>query len=261
MQQAFFAWRPELLASVKSVLAHNGFSNEDIEALMCYHVDFFRKRVDRRVLPPRQLYWRVRSVFVVFGSKIDSKTGKPLFHERAWKKANNVLKEILQGYYSDPPGFSFYTNQLNKNGEPMLDKSGIALWDCNRGTNDVEAFHKQLVALYGTWCTGLEMSDALLTEHRHRYNHKINERKRLGFPKLVGHYDTWKIDAIQLLVEKTHKVLLFPDWSNSSDYRSTPESFGTVPLHSYELHMALEESDLDVDAQRNFQGKRNTLLV
>ncbi len=83
----------------------------------------------------------------------------------------------------------------------MLDKFGIALLDCNRGTNDVEAIHKQLVALYGTWCTGVEMSDALLAERRHRYNQKINERMQVDFPKF-GHSDTWKIDKIQLLVGK-----------------------------------------------------------
>jgi hypothetical protein len=125
------------------------------------------------------------------------------------------------GYYSDPPGFfSFYTNHLDKKGEPMVDQFGIALLDCNRGTNDIEAIHKQLVALYGTWCTGVEMSDALLSGRRHRYNQKINERKRLGFPK-IGHYDTWKIDVLQLLVERNHDVLLYPDWSNASDYKET----------------------------------------
>jgi hypothetical protein len=152
---------------------------------------------------------------------------KPLFNARAWRKANNVLKEILLGYYSDPPGFSFYTNRLDKQGEPMVDQFRLALLNCNRGTNDVEAIHKQLVALYGTWCTGVEMSDALLSDRRHRYNQKINERKRLGFPKF-GRYDTWKIDALQLLVERNHDVLLYPEWSNASDYKETAESFGTV---------------------------------
>ena len=90
----------------------------------------------------------------------------------------------------------------------------------------------ELVALYGTWwCTGAEMSDALLSERQHRCNQKIKERKRLGFPKL-GHYGTWKIDALQLLVEKNHGILLYPDWSNASDYKDTSESFGTVALHS-----------------------------
>jgi hypothetical protein len=61
------------------------------------------------------------------------------------KIANSVLKEILLGYYSDPPGYPLYTNRLGKKGEPMVDKFGITLLDWNRGTNDAEAIHKQLV--------------------------------------------------------------------------------------------------------------------
>jgi hypothetical protein len=64
----------------------------------------------------------------------------------------------------------------------MLDAAfGIALLDCNRGTNNVEAIHKQLVAPCGTWCTGVEMSDALLLDRCHRYNQTIKERKWPGF--------------------------------------------------------------------------------
>lgn len=258
LQNAFFAWRPDLLDRVKQMLKHNGFSNEDIDALMYYDVDFFRQRVDRRVLPPRQLYWRVRAVFAIFGDKEDSKLKRPLFNARAWKKAKNILKEILDGFYSDPPGYSFYTNRLDRKGEPMVDKFGIELLSCNRGTNDVEAIHKQLVALYGTWCTGVEMSDALLSERRHRYNHKINENKRLGFPKL-GHYDTWKIDMLQLLVENNHNVLLFPDWSNASDYKPTPENFGTVALHTHELHLAVENIQLADDVVGKFTNEMKYL--
>ena len=33
-----------------------------------------------------------------FGSRVDAKSKKPLFNAQAWKKANNVLKEILEGF-------------------------------------------------------------------------------------------------------------------------------------------------------------------
>lgn len=59
----------------------------------------------------------------------------------------------------------------------MVDQYGISLLDCNRGTNNVEAIHEQLATLYGTWKMGVQMSDALLSERRYWYNHKINERK------------------------------------------------------------------------------------
>ena len=52
------------------------------------------------------------------------------------------------------------------------------------------------------------MADMLIAEFRHRYNHRASERRRLGFPRL-GHYDTWLVDSIQLLVERNHGVLLY----------------------------------------------------
>jgi hypothetical protein len=128
----------------------------------------------------------------------------------------------------------------------MVDRYRIALLDCNRGTHDVDAsIHKQLVALYRTWnSTGVKMSDAFLCEQQRRYYHRINERRRLGFPNF-GHYDTWLlVDALPLLVEKNHSVLLYADWSNVSNYKDTPESFGTVALHSSELHEAVNAIQL-----------------
>jgi hypothetical protein len=185
----------------------------------------------------------VRAVFELYGPKVDSKTNVPLFNKTAWGRANNVLKEVLDGNASDPPGFSFYTFQLNAKGEFAIDALGIELITCNRGTNDTECVHKQIVTTFGTWCTGVEMSDRLMAEHRHRYNQRVSERRRLGFPKL-GHFDTWRIDSLQLLVEHNHGVLLHPEWSNATDYISTPEGFGTVAIHSPELNTAIASIEL-----------------
>eukprot|EP00956_Cyclotella_meneghiniana_P024296 scaffold48632_cov22-Cyclotella_meneghiniana.AAC.1 len=68
------------------------------------------------VPPPSYLYWRVRAVFAMYGAMLDSKTGKPLFNAKAWSKANGVLREILKGYYSDPPGVSMYNKRTRKDG-------------------------------------------------------------------------------------------------------------------------------------------------
>jgi hypothetical protein len=51
-------------------------------------------------------------MFVTFGYKKDGRTGKPLFNEKAWRKADNILKEILLGWYSDPPDWNFITTRL-----------------------------------------------------------------------------------------------------------------------------------------------------
>ena len=51
-------------------------------------------------------------MYAIYGNKIDALSGKALFDDEAWKKANNVLKEILQGFVSDPPGYQFYTKKI-----------------------------------------------------------------------------------------------------------------------------------------------------
>ena len=128
------------LASISSFTGvETSSDHNEIEEDMYFNASFWKGCVDRRVLPPKLLYSRVRAVFVFCGTMIDSVTCMPLFNDRAWKKANNILKEILLGYYSDPPGFSFYSTRLNKKGEPMLNAYGFELLYCNRGTNGVES--------------------------------------------------------------------------------------------------------------------------
>ncbi len=84
-----------------------------------------------------------------------------------------------------------------------------------------------------------EMGDCLLAEQRHRHNQRMDETRLVGQPKL-GHYNTWLVDKLQLLVEKNHGILLFPGWVNGSEYRDTHESFVTMALHSLELDTALK---------------------
>jgi hypothetical protein len=93
--KAFLLWDEKRLNEVIEKLKENDWTDDDIQSALYFRHGFFRNRVERIALPPRELYWRVRHVFVTFGSKIDSKTGKRLFNMAAWIKANNLLKEIL----------------------------------------------------------------------------------------------------------------------------------------------------------------------
>ena len=68
--------------------------------------------------------------------------------------------------------------------------------------------------------------------------------RRINFPT-IGHFDTWMIDVLQILYEENHNVALFRDWSNSLDYVNTPESFGTVALHSDTLQELLENLQIN----------------
>jgi hypothetical protein len=66
----------------------------------------------------------------------------------------------------------------------------------------------------------------------------------------IGHYDTWLIDYLQIIVERNHGVLLYPDWSNASDYETTRERFGTVAIHSHELAEAINNIELDQELSK-----------
>jgi hypothetical protein len=246
LMRAWFQWNEKKLDSCIDVLKENGWTDEDVASKMYYQPRFFQELVERRVLPPRQLYWRVRAVYVKFGSRFDTKSKKPLFNKRAWDTANSVLKEILRGEASDPPGFCFYTQRLDGNGEPKTNSYGIQLINCHRGTNDVENSHKQIVTTFGTWHTGVEFSCTLLRERRHRHNDRMAQRYRVGYVNL-GHYDTWLVDLLQTLVEKNHGVALFPYWVNASDYKDTDESFDLVALHSTDLHEAVNSIAVNPD--------------
>jgi len=209
LRQAWFQWDLVKLAEVKATLQdERGMNDGDIEAMLYYDVDYFCVRVPRIVLPPSKLYWRVCAVYEMYGPILDAKTKMPLFNKAVWKKANNVLKEILAGNASNPCGMAFYLQQLTAKGEPAYDSREHALLDCSHGSNDTECAHKQFITTFGTWNTGVEMSDVLMAEWHHRYNQHVLEQRWLGFPR-IGHYDTWLIDYLQIIVERNHGVLLY----------------------------------------------------
>jgi hypothetical protein len=183
-------------------------------------------------------------VYALFGEQIDSQTKQPLFNVAGWKKAKNVLGEIIEGYASDPPGLDLYHYKLDSAGNPKYNSIGMPLLHCLRGTNITECHHKQMLMSIGTWATGIEMSDAIRTEHRHRYNHRMCINRRAGYPSF-GHYDTWMMDALQKLVFENHNTLLYPNWSSTLDIAATEEEFGTTPLHDSDLTKKIQERTFD----------------
>lgn len=240
LREAMLPWDVNGIRELETKMRESGMEAEEIEAQKYYNARLFRECVQRRVPPPNELYWRVRAVYALYGNIVDSKTKKPLFNKKAWKKANNVLLDILAGYYSDPPDLDFYTKKLGKSGEVVQNRYGLDVVECFRGTNRTESYHKNLTVTFGRWHVGIEMSDCLLAERRHRHNHKCSERRRHGFP-IVGHFNTWIIDQLQNLVRENHGIQLYPHWTNASDYKTTGESFDTIALHHSVLHNKLEE--------------------
>ena len=247
--RAFLEWDPERLREIKASLHDLGVTDREIEARLYYNIQWFASRVERRALPSHLLYWRVRSVLAYFGPKIDSVTGKPLFGNNEWRKANNLLSEILRGYYSDPPGVSFYRYRVDRSGKIIRDRKGFAILTCSRGTNDVENEHKNLLGPMGSWIVGVEMMDCIMADLRVRRNIISSRKYRPGFPKFY-HCDPWLIDAIQNVVEARRGILLYPNWTNSSDLSPTPERHGFVNLPSTDLTAAIKSHTDTLDPEK-----------
>jgi len=177
LREAFLIWNPTKMTELEKRMRESGMTDDEIKEKKYFNARLFRECVERTVPSPKILYWRVRAVYAIYGNRIDSKTNQPLFNKATWLKANNLLKEILCGYYSDPP---------------------------------------DLDVTFGRWHVGIQMSDALLGERRHRHNLKCSEKRRLGYPK-IGHADT-----------------------------STDESFDTIALHTQTLHDVLEQRSREI---------------
>ncbi|KAG7368848.1 hypothetical protein IV203_031591 [Nitzschia inconspicua] len=56
------------------------------------------------------------------------------------------------------------------------------------------------------------IENAHISERRHLHNLDMAQRVYRDFPK-VGHYDTWKIYALQKPVEQNTGKLLYPGWT------------------------------------------------
>ena len=223
-----------------------GKTEAEIKSARQFSPSLFRNCVDRVVPPPSILYLRVRVVYVLYGNMVDSKTGQKLFNATAWKKADNVLNEILRGFYSDPPGLQLYTRRLCEDDSVMTNKYGMEMYDCARGTNALESYHKDLTTTFATWAAGIETSACLLKHRRHRSNQRCSERKRQGYCR-TGTFDGWLVEELKVLVWKNHGVLLYPNRISSSEFKTTSEGFDVVPLQDFDVHQALKERCNEID--------------
>ena len=131
----------------------------------------------------------------MFGHLKDSKTGRPLFNDVAWKRVDNILNQILLGCYFRPPDKQLYTIHLRGNGTGMTNKFGMAMYDSSCRTNRVESVHKDPINIVRGVNPGVKMPVALLGERRHRHNQRVANRCRLGYPK-ISHYDPWLIEEL-----------------------------------------------------------------
>ena len=116
LQSAYFFFNKEKWGELESRMEAAGKSKEEIESKKYYNLCLFINCEEREMPPPSIFCWRVRAVFAIYGTMIGSKAGMPLFNKQAWAKAENLIEDILLGYYSNTPGACIYRKQLNKDG-------------------------------------------------------------------------------------------------------------------------------------------------
>ncbi|GFH55445.1 hypothetical protein CTEN210_11921 [Chaetoceros tenuissimus] len=245
LSEGIYCWHKEMMNDfVDAVMDKTGMSMDAVIKMRYFHRKWVARFVERNVLGPSRLYWRVRIAFETYGPRVDPETNKPLFNKRSWTSARAILKRILQGLYSDPPDLEIYKYQTKPNGEIVYDPVlHMPILKCDRDTNLLENSHKNLTNTFGHYNMGWEFADCLLAERRHRHNHRAAITNRSGYPN-IGHYDTWLIDARQNRMIAKYNQLLYPQWVLASDFESTDESFGFVTLASEELQIAINSLEI-----------------
>ena len=96
VSEAAYEWDLDSMMEVyHCVKEHINITFEQFKVWRYYRRDYFMQRVKRVCPPPPQLYERMRTVFLMFGPKIDSVSKKPLFNNDCWTKANTIKR----GFY------------------------------------------------------------------------------------------------------------------------------------------------------------------
>ena len=109
-----------------------------------------------RLIPASdELLERFNLVVSVYNRLLDSKTKEPLLRRKALDAVERMRVHIKAGCISDSPAVSLYFVK----GKDQL--TGVMLYRCARGTNDLEGFNKHMRSLI-EWCVGAGLGSDLL---------------------------------------------------------------------------------------------------
>jgi hypothetical protein len=165
LSRAFFIPNLDDRRAVDHVLCQK---NTTYEAKLRSNPDYIRKRVRYRVPPPEKLFSRIATVLKTFGPLCDAQTKQPLFNEKAWVVAKNVLEHVRDGDYSDPPDVSMYF-------EAGKDKNGLTLYRCCRGTNDVEGgVHQNLIRRFTSFNVSPRRAVNMILDYVSAHNMQVS---------------------------------------------------------------------------------------
>ncbi|KAG6835342.1 hypothetical protein H0H93_002451 [Arthromyces matolae] len=224
LRDAIFLPDPEDKMAVEALLSKH---NVSWDQMVLWRPEWVWRRVKRFVPNPDVLYQRVSSVFATFGPLKDSKTTQALFNEASWKSAENILKNIRLGLYSDPPGIDFYMFQ-------GYDNYGLSLYRSIRGTNHVEGgVHQNIIRRFGSFNASPRFVVNLIRDYCITHNLKVGAVNRTG-KEYQGSFDIWTLNRLSSLRDQTTQIMV-PDsrprnWVNGNDYEKSSETFGILPV-------------------------------
>ncbi|KAI9473378.1 hypothetical protein BDB00DRAFT_879759 [Zychaea mexicana] len=161
-----------------------------------------------------------------------ARTGRLLFDYENWRQAKSVLKTIHQGHLSDPPGIPLYFIA-------GMDKEGLILYRCSRGTNSLEGgIHQNLICSFGLFGASVELIEPALVDYRLRHNTDVGMANRYGRIH-DGHYSPWITQHINDLENALGLCGIHNE--PGIDERelqliSSNESFGSSPLPADLMH-------------------------
>jgi hypothetical protein len=221
-RDAFMAWDPRDRAKLEVVLKKKGMTWEEACRKKPHYV---LKRVRRWIPPPRILLPRVSAVFSTFGPLLCSKTKLPVFNAESWKQAANILHSIKLGYLSDPFDVPIYV-------KVGLDRDGLQVYRCIRGTNSVEGgVHRHVHRKFNSYNAGPQLSNALLLDYRARQVLDVGIKNRTG-RKYRGHYNFGLKDALHAMYLKLQLDLpaSLAKWTNTSLFQDATSSAGIATI-------------------------------
>jgi len=157
----------------------------------------------RRVIPPPEiLFPHVQRLFLAFGPLRDATTQQPLFNERSWAAAKQILELIRQGFLSDPPGVPLYTVIGTD-----LKAAHLPIYRCSRGTNFTEGgVHTQLLARLPTSGTSVRHLNACFSDFVLVHNLRVSLLLILHKTDI---YKTQRLAYITVLVENIEGITRF----------------------------------------------------
>ncbi|KAJ3097227.1 hypothetical protein HDU97_005071 [Phlyctochytrium planicorne] len=158
------AWLEAVPSDVRAFDTVHAQKGTSFKQMMITNPKYALKRVRRTIPEPERLRQRLEAVFKEYSKDgYNDENGQPLLTEKAKAEFRNLLKHVDDGCLSDLPDVCLY----RKTG---VDKDGLPLYMCCRGTNDVESLHQALELMFRSFNCGMDLVDEFLAYIRHVFN-------------------------------------------------------------------------------------------